>query len=124
MLAKKYRLPVQTAIGKKGRDIIVELSENCSWVVVFEKFKDNTYQAPITISSGESKVASFNIDDVGRYSIKSDENIILQKNIEGSSLFGWLPNWGWVTYAVIILIAIGLFFIFKTKQTNESISYG
>ena len=95
---------------KKGDDISVKLNQNISW----QLYHDGAIK-----QQGEGNIATFKIEDMGTYELKSGTNMLLSQTIAKESLFSWWNNWYWI--GVIFVIGLIYYFFFYQREDTEGI---
>lgn len=111
--------------AKKGKNVLLDLSENITWNVTFEKlYKNDTYSPEMVLASGTGNRIQFKIEDYGRYVIREGDNIIDSKIILREGAWNWIKNnWGWGIVILVVLILIVYLIFFKGKKEEEGFGF-
>lgn len=99
---------------KKGKKIIIKLTENASWLIDFQEKDKDFYLANVNLSSGFGDTIEFKIEKYGIYAIKTNDNLLTQEDVVKSFVI-WNPlTYHWIAQVIIgiiiLLIIISLFF--------------
>jgi len=90
--------PEKWKVGKE--DIICKLNQVANWEVYLNGTK---------ISSGDTEVVKFSLENEGMLEIKLGETILWNQTIEKKGVFRWmLEHWIWVLIGLVVLVVVFL----------------
>lgn len=117
--------------AKKGKEVLLDLTEDVVWAVEFEKaYKQDGnvyYEASVNVINGTGKRINFNVEDYGRYVIRENGNVILSKNVEQKLFIEPVIEfvkeyWVWCIAGLVVFGLLAYLIFFKGK--NEEKGFG
>ena len=97
-----------------NKKIILKLTENVSWFIEFEEYKDEAYLTATNLTNGYGDTIELKPEKEGNYRVKSSgSNMVVQKFMEKT--WSWYNplSWSWIAWVIsaVIILFIGWFFL-------------